>query len=120
MLSCCLCNAKDRPEFTHELCNCKGGEILGHDSACSSIGHFVRKQHLYKDEAFLMTKAYTDKGWKLKGRFQKFANALERFICRECIEAQREMSILAKECRDKALEVEGRGAKQTWYQDFCN
>jgi hypothetical protein len=120
MRKCCKCGVEDRPDFTHTPCNCKGGEVLGHSPDCASMDHFVRTQHLYKDASFVMTRAYADKGWKLKGKFQKFANTLERLICRSCIAAEYEMAILAKECRAIALEVEGNGAKMTMYQVLCS
>lgn len=118
MRNCSLCHIEDRPQFTTELCNCKGGDVLGHNPECKSLEHLVRRVYQFVPKDFMLTPAYAAKGWRVKGIFQG-KQAIERFLCRPCIVAAEEILEIDRYRKKVAEEVEGQ-PEMSMYQVLCS
>lgn len=113
----CRCGAEDRAQPSGDVCNCKGGDVLGgHDPGCRAVEHYVAKEILpVKNLADFEARQLKRKGYTYSEDYQRPHGF--RFTCRMCLRKAGEIADIQRELQ-KARES-ASGGNLTSHQIYC-
>lgn len=114
MRECSLCAAADYHQVLPDLCSCGGRE--NHANGCNAVQHYVVRDIKHHDG--VITAAMAKKGWAALGLFLG-KPAVQRFLCRQCMRRQEEITEIEQYRKKKGQELE-QGQNIGMYQVLCN